>query len=69
MDYVPAVLYSTPATYYGVLDDAIRGAAFRNITVQLLIGKPEPVPCPLASVCVTGVWDTTHGCMTTCCGP
>ena len=63
MDYVPAVLYSTPATYYGVLDDAIRGAAFRNITVQLLIGKPESVACAAASVCVAGLRDTTHGCM------
>jgi hypothetical protein len=38
MDYLPLTLYETPPSYYPVLDDAIRAAAFRNVTVQLLIG-------------------------------
>lgn len=38
MDYLPAVVYATPSTYWGTIDNAIRAAAYRNVSVELLIG-------------------------------
>jgi len=39
MDYLPATAYYTPNFYWGVIDDAIRAAAFRGVKVEMLIAK------------------------------
>lgn len=41
MDYVPAVIYQDPSTYWPDIDDAIRSAAYRNVSIRMLIGYWE----------------------------
>ena len=38
MDYMPAVVYGPAPRYWGVVDDALRAAAFRGVRVRLLLG-------------------------------
>ena len=38
MDYMPAVVYGPAPRYWGVVDDALRAAAFRGVRVRMLLG-------------------------------
>jgi len=38
MDYYPAIIYQDPSTYWPDIDDAIRAAAYRNVSIRMLIG-------------------------------